>query len=363
MRLAGECLRLGHPVFALSLNDPGTDVSTEASDDGVENIRLPSVMPWSERVRLADAWLAARGVECVSVQMVCYGFQPKGIVIGLGDRLRVLASRRAAHIMFHELWIGLPTGAPLKQRVIGQVQRHFILDAVRKLAPKVMHTNNPVYEGVLKRLGIKAHVLPLFSNVPIVPPDDDWILCHPSLAKAGLSADTREKFWVFILFGGLHPEWRPQPLLDYLLQAGQIAGKRILLACAGNLGQKGPEIWNRMSREFGGKVSVAYFGEQPPRGVSEILSFADFGISASPWALVGKSGAAAAMLDHGLPVIVSRDDARFGASQTMSVKLGSSRWTRASRGFYWKRIAGLRARGWRRRRRSSFGDLGGESGV
>jgi hypothetical protein len=35
---------------------------------------------------------------------------------------------------------------------------------------------------------------------------------------------------------------------------------------------------------------------------------ADFGVAASPWQLIGKSGSAAAMLDHGLPVIVSRDD-------------------------------------------------------
>ena len=34
----------------------------------------------------------------------------------------------------------------------------------------------------------------------------------------------------------------------------------------------------------------------------------DFGIATTPWELIGKSGATAAMLDHGLPVIVSRDD-------------------------------------------------------
>jgi len=42
--------------------------------------------------------------------------------------------------------------------------------------------------------------------------------------------------------------------------------------------------------------------------VSQLLHAADFGIAAHPWALIGKSGAATAMLEHGLPVLVPRDD-------------------------------------------------------
>ena len=40
------------------------------------------------------------------------------------------------------------------------------------------------------------------------------------------------------------------------------------------------------------------------------MQAADFGVAASPWSIIGKSGSAAAMLDHGLPVIVTRDDFR-----------------------------------------------------
>jgi hypothetical protein len=34
----------------------------------------------------------------------------------------------------------------------------------------------------------------------------------------------------------------------------------------------------------------------------------DLGIVPHPWALIGKSGVAASMLEHGLPVLVPRDD-------------------------------------------------------
>jgi len=45
--------------------------------------------------------------------------------------------------------------------------------------------------------------------------------------------------------------------------------------------------------------------------LSHLLRAADFGLAPHPWALIGKSGAAAAMLDHGLPVLVPRDEWRL----------------------------------------------------
>jgi hypothetical protein len=45
--------------------------------------------------------------------------------------------------------------------------------------------------------------------------------------------------------------------------------------------------------------------------VSAFLQGVDLGIATTPWEIIGKSATAAAMVDHGLPVIVSRDDVRF----------------------------------------------------
>jgi hypothetical protein len=52
-----------------------------------------------------------------------------------------------------------------------------------------------------------------------------------------------------------------------------------------------------------------------PRSLAEISQFlntVDFGIATSPLGLIGKSGTAAAMLEHDLPVIVNREDERRG---------------------------------------------------
>jgi hypothetical protein len=49
-------------------------------------------------------------------------------------------------------------------------------------------------------------------------------------------------------------------------------------------------------------------GEQPSTRVSEVLNTVNFGIATSPYGLLGKSATVAAMFEHGLPVIVNRED-------------------------------------------------------
>ena len=56
---------------------------------------------------------------------------------------------------------------------------------------------------------------------------------------------------------------------------------------------------------------VLRLGERSLDEISRFFSYLDFGVSTTPLALIGKSSCVAAMLDHGLPVIVNRDDVHF----------------------------------------------------
>lgn len=49
-------------------------------------------------------------------------------------------------------------------------------------------------------------------------------------------------------------------------------------------------------------------GELPVERVSQYLRNLDFGIGITPWLAIGKSSAVAAMLDHGVPVMITRND-------------------------------------------------------
>jgi hypothetical protein len=89
----------------------------------------------------------------------------------------------------------------------------------------------------------------------------------------------------------------------------------VALVSAGRLGA-GESIWTEIAGTYGSRVPMLRLGEQPAGRISELLNSVDFGIATSPLALIGKSATVAAMFDHGLPVVVNRDDCRWPAPKT-----------------------------------------------
>jgi hypothetical protein len=211
--------------------------------------------------------------------------------------------------MFHELWIGDAISPPLKHRLVGMLQRLGITRMVSLLKPQLVTTSNPVYVSLLKSLGIHAAPLPLFGSIPIMPMDSPPKL-PPELIEAGIPQDNpdRGNWWLGVFFGALHSEWKPEPLISILRRAAGRSGRRVCLLLTGRAGSAGEAIWENLKREYGTDLVLIKFGELPAERISALLQIADFGIAASPWQLIGKSSTVATMLDHGLPVIVTRDD-------------------------------------------------------
>ena len=52
-------------------------------------------------------------------------------------------------------------------------------------------------------------------------------------------------------------------------------------------------------------------GELPAEQISWMLQETDIGLATTPWPVIEKSSSAAAFLDHGIPVLVSREDSTF----------------------------------------------------
>jgi hypothetical protein len=74
----------------------------------------------------------------------------------------------------------------------------------------------------------------------------------------------------------------------------------------GNIGEYGSILWDSLASSSYPAFTFSRLGELPAGRVSEQLQNADFGIAVVPSALVGKSSSVAAMISHGLPVIISR---------------------------------------------------------
>ena len=214
--------------------------------------------------------------------------------------------------MFHETWIGVECGAPWKDRAIGALQRHCVLDAVRVLQPVATHTTNPAWRALLARHGVNAEILPLFGLVPIAQnPETPWLAATLAAAGIEITAPERDRWWILAIFGSLHPAWSPEPFLTYLRAAARAAGRKVAIVSVGRI-NAGIAQWDSMTaQDAGPDLLFCRLGEQSPERLSTLLQTADFGIATTPWSIIGKSATVSTMVDHGLPTLVTRDELRF----------------------------------------------------
>ena len=318
--LAAEATRQGASCRLLALADRHIGVPViERDPSGLESLRLPFSMAWTERLRAAKEFLANSPADWVSLQFVPYSFQRWGVAAKLVRALPELVGRSRLHVMFHEVWIDGSMSA--RRRLVSAAQRRFIL-TLAGYPDALIHTSNGAYQHALAAHDVPARRLPLFGSVPVGDGDAEaWLA--PLLAEVGCDAlsepGRRGDWWLFTMFGTLHPVWPPQPLLDELQAAAAAAGKRIAIVAAGRLGA-GESIWDAMSSACGTHVPMLRLGEQPAARISELFNTADFGIATTPLALIGKSATVAAMFDHGLPVVVNRDDCRWPSSAAVDTR-------------------------------------------
>jgi len=302
--LAEACARLGHRCAVAALSDGFVEKPVAAEG----KLRLPAALSREERMRLFRPWRENFGPDWISLQLVPYAFHPKGILTAEAiEFFREATVGTPLHLMLHELWLGAGRPSPLRHHLMGAFQKLGVKRLVRELHPRLITTSNPVYAAMLKSVGIVAQVLPLFGNVPILPTAELPAL-EQLLPGTGVTEKDRRDWWVGVFFGALPPEWKAEPFLSTLLRAAGRAGKRVCLVLAGRAGESGRATWRSLQRDYSTRLALAELGEQPAATISALLQKADFGIAGSPWQLIGKSGTAAAMLDHGLPVIVTRDD-------------------------------------------------------
>jgi glycosyltransferase involved in cell wall biosynthesis len=334
-RLAGELIRQGHGVRVISLNDKvetrkqkaesrnenhisDFDEMQRSEGTDIECLRLPESLRWPDRVRLAREWLEEFNPDWVSLQFVPFGFHPKGLCFGLGEKLSHINSKARWHIMFHELWLGLGEKSPVKHRFWGAMQRRIVQDLAKRLRPQVVHTQADPYWMALSREGITASILPLFSNIPYVKGDAWKEILEPLIVKATGRSPNRKDLYLAGVFGGVHPEWSAEKTVEVLLPLAQRFQKHLVLIFFGKNSLMS-EAFNELS-VLRNRAQVISVGEKTVSEISKILQSLDLGLATSPRQIIQKSGSVAAMLEHGLPVLVTRDDWRMRGTNGQSAE-------------------------------------------
>jgi hypothetical protein len=294
-RLAAEMVRQGHHPTIIGLNDTGLSSEPECIQQ-CENIdisvlRLPSVWAAKQRFDLAKKWIDDVNPEWISLQFVIFSFHPKGLPFGLSGFLAELGKGRHWHLMFHELWVGMPLGASKKHILWGWLQREMIKSLILKLKPEVIHTQCWLYFAHLTKLGFKVDYLPLFSNVPVV---DELVSEKKTDPRNG------KEIVSMVVFGMIHPFAQIEQLVKKVLLYKERQQVEITLTIIGRCGVE-QDYWVSVWKAAGLHVEV--LGEQSVLRISQILKNASIGISTCAMAMIDKSGTVAAMLAHGLTVL------------------------------------------------------------
>ena len=316
-RLGGDLQAAGHQVLLIALADPFIDspVHLHHEASGVAVLRLPKTLWMARQLSVVQAALDNFVADWVSLQLVVYAYEDRGLLRDLGRQLLRLGGTAKRHVMFHELWIGAAAHCPAKERLVGWLQRQLLLRTFKLWTPQLMHTSNPVYRQLLQREGLQA--LPLRVPGSIVIERVSHSSARAALAqRLGLAAEQAQTLVLAGVFGAVHPEWTDPVVLRRLQQSCAAQGRQLLLLHMGRAGAAGSALWQQLSSTLAGTVELHSLGELPPRELSVVLRGLDMGLATTPWALAGKSSTIAALLEHGVPVLVTRNDYQLSGQTT-----------------------------------------------
>jgi Glycosyltransferase Family 4 len=313
VRLAAALAAQGHWPLVIAERDFAVSGPREVNGerDGVPVLRLPGSMPNEQRARaLADA-LDDFAPDWVILQFVCWGMADRGVLDPPLSALIAALSRRRIGIYCHELWLGLERGATLRHRWWGRRQRSTILRFLSQLRPALVMTSNAAYSAVLERFGWRAQVVPLFSNIPLNRTGGGEFLSLLEQRAGGPPWSARSDVVIAAVFGSVYPEWQPQAALRWIGEEARRRNRTVLLVMAGRPSARGEALVEQLAREVSPFATLVALGEVSAEVASGLLQEADIGLPSSDWLLLDKSGVAAAMTAHGLPMLVVRNGVSF----------------------------------------------------
>jgi glycosyltransferase involved in cell wall biosynthesis len=302
LSVAQALVERGHICVLIALNDRYVDHRhsswIESSPQcSLSCLRLPSSLPWRARAKILAAELGRLRPDWISLQYVPYAFNKKGLPWPLFACLRAVRPLAKWHVMAHELWVD--PDVSLKNRLLAATQAQVLRWLLTYLNPSLVHTSNSYYTHLLASIGKQASILPLFSSIPIQPQSS----AKPS-SLVGLT---------FVFFGSIHPEWDPESILDALERAARNGVlTSVSFMSIGGAGEHGKALWQKLALTTPAWMQFSQLGLLPSTEISVRLQQADFGITTTPSHLLGKSASVAAMLAHGLSVIVPRVEKTSG---------------------------------------------------
>ena len=294
-KLATSLSKLSFSCTCVSLVDNFVSCPTTTFEfcDAVGKIkfhRIPSSYPWKYKLRVLYNIVDEVKPTFISFHYVPYAFNSRGLPFLLLLWLPKIRHKCIWHLMLHELWIDPSNN--FSYRLISLMQKMLLKTLVLRTSPSIINTTNSFYVSQLQTIGISAKKLPLFSNIDVV--------------ESPHEVDSTN-MWRFVFFGSIHPEWQHDQLLNSIELA--MVKNNISLSTftlIGHAGNYGVMLWYDLIGRSNRKFIFENLGLLSAQEISYELQKADFGVTTTPSHIIDKSSSVAAMLAHGLPVIITR---------------------------------------------------------
>jgi hypothetical protein len=230
--------------------------------------------------------------DLYSIQFAPFAYANNGIPNTILNFLANKLKNKKVHLNFHEIWVGAYPRANLKERGIGWLQKKIILGFIDKCKPAWITSSNAAAIDRLKQLGIPARFLYLFGNIP-----------YSSNSKV----TTKEQTLKIAFFGTPYADFPYDILGDFFSTLSKTSGKKLELILIGRQREDaGSDHLYCLCKK--NDFLVEKTGELSTNLISEQLQECLLGVSTTPFDVIGKSGATAAMLEHGLPVLAYDDE-------------------------------------------------------
>lgn len=227
--------------------------------------------------------------DLYSIQFAPYAFSKRGLSGKSLFRFAQAIREKKTQVNFHEIWIGAYPRASWKEKFIGGWQKREILKFLNLAQPQVIHTSNPATIDRFKREGITAEFLYLFGNIPF----------HSSGNHSNEILDVA-------FFGTIYDQFPYELLGTHLKDISETYSKEVNLRIIGRQRESaGLSKLMGMADTHNFKTTIT--GELRPNEISHQFQMCSLGISTTPYDVLGKSGATAAMLEHGLPILAYDD--------------------------------------------------------
>jgi len=268
----------GYEVEIIALNDKYL-AEKEKRDETI--FRLSSGLKLNLRFELLQERIDEFNPDVIFLQYVPYAYHAKGMPLKFAKMIGNLNTKGEWIIMVHEPYIGGRLTA--KGKFVQFAQKKALKRIVKKTAPKRVFTSIRKYEEALTDINITSSILPLFGNIEFT-----------QLEEAP-KKDSDETWGVY--FGAPPVKESYHIIKNGIVQAGSSKPIRIKL-CGKTSNTEFIEYLRYSFREE--NIEVDSVGELQQKELSSMFTRADFGIARVAPDLIGKSGSAISLLEHGL---------------------------------------------------------------